>query len=130
MYMYATAAPSTVHPNPPNPLRHPASLSPPANHTPTPGPQKCIGRGYEDDIPPPCCPPPPNPIQPANPSQGRPPHATLHPPSPTPHHAQECVAYEDAEMGVRSAQAAGFLAVIDVTALPGHPENDGGAGRA
>ncbi|KAG2497901.1 hypothetical protein HYH03_004166 [Edaphochlamys debaryana] len=35
----------------------------------------------------------------------------------------DCVAYEDAEMGKRSAREAGYLAVIDVTSLGGHPEN-------
>ncbi|KXZ56120.1 hypothetical protein GPECTOR_1g100 [Gonium pectorale] len=34
----------------------------------------------------------------------------------------ECVAFEDAEMGKRSARAAGYLSVIDVTGLPGHPQ--------
>lgn len=33
----------------------------------------------------------------------------------------ECIAYEDAEMGQRSARAAGYMLVVDVTKLPGYP---------
>lgn len=35
-----------------------------------------------------------------------------------------CVAYEDAEQGVVSARSAGYMAVVDVTHLPGHPERE------
>lgn len=35
-----------------------------------------------------------------------------------------CVAYEDAEQGIASARRAGYLHVVDVTRLPGHPERE------
>lgn len=37
---------------------------------------------------------------------------------------EECVAYEDAEMGFKSASAARFLKVVDVTKLDGHPQKE------
>jgi len=37
---------------------------------------------------------------------------------------EECVAYEDAEQGIKSAAAAQFLKVVDVTKLDGHPEKE------
>lgn len=35
-----------------------------------------------------------------------------------------CVAYEDAEQGFKSATQAGYMCVVDVTRLPGHPERE------
>ncbi|EFJ43023.1 hypothetical protein VOLCADRAFT_96762 [Volvox carteri f. nagariensis] len=42
---------------------------------------------------------------------------------------EQCVAFEDAPMGKQSARAAGYLAVVDVTKLPGHPDGVGGGGN-
>ena len=52
------------------------------------------------------------------------PGAAPPPPAPphTPHSPRQ--AYEDAVMGQRSARAAGYLAVIDVTGLEGHPQHE------